>query len=162
MKKPFISFVGHSGCGKTSIIIGLISHLRKKGYKVGAVKHTHHNFSVDYPGKDSYRFYRAGAQRILIASDRKGVFIEYMNSIDSNFDFDKYFSDVDIVIGEGFKKKGIPKIEVVRKSVSADLLCPENDLMAVVSDFKIKGIKNFSFKDLSVLAEFLEETFLKR
>ncbi|PLX95439.1 MAG: molybdopterin-guanine dinucleotide biosynthesis protein B [Desulfuromonas sp.] len=136
---PAISFVAKSGTGKTTLLEQVLRELKSKGLKVGAIKHDAHRFDIDHPGKDSFRFTAAGADTMLISSPAKLALVKQHDAsppIDTIIA--TYFGDVDLVVTEGFKKSGLPKIEVHRAERSPTLLCRgENhdaSLLAVASD----------------------------
>lgn len=116
MYKSVISFVGSSGSGKTTLIEKVIKKLTEDGYKVGAIKHDAHRFEIDKPGKDSYRFKDAGALISTISSSEKIAFVKSHENLELTIEeiIVRYFSDVDIIITEGYKKSNVPKIEVYR------------------------------------------------
>ena len=134
-----VSFVAKSGTGKTTLLEKVISELKGRGYRVGVIKHDAHRFDIDHPGKDSHRLTAAGADTMLISSPEKlAVVKKHAASPPIEELIATYFGDVDIVLTEGFKKSGLPKIEVHRAERSPTLLCrgEENDptLVAVASD----------------------------
>lgn len=141
MMPPVVSVVAKSGTGKTTLLEKLITELKKRGYRVGAVKHDAHNFSIDHEGKDSWRLTQSGADIMLITSSEK---IAMVKRLPPNQEPDlidtlaNYTADVDIVLTEGFKRSTIPKIEVYRSQLSKRLICRgENHdpaLIAVASD----------------------------
>lgn len=112
-----IGFAGYSGAGKTTLIEQLIPLLQARGQRVSVLKHAHHRFDIDQPGKDSWRHRRAGAYEVLLASDQRWALLrEYpqpqqpeIHTLLAQFD-----ADVDWVLVEGFKEAQIPKIEVWR------------------------------------------------
>lgn len=134
-----ISFVAKSGTGKTTLLEKVISELKARGFKVGVIKHDAHRFDIDHPGKDSHRLTAAGADTMLISSPEKlAVVKKHAASPPIEELLATYFTDMDLVLTEGFKKSGLPKIEVHRAERSATLLCrgEEHDpsLLAVASD----------------------------
>ena len=138
-KPPIVSFIARSGTGKTTLVTALISELKARGYKVGAIKHDAHKFEIDHPGKDSYRFTESGADSMLISSNNKLAFVkQHQQTPEIDTLVSEYFADVDIVLVEGFKRLGLPKIEVHRKEHGAVLLCrgEKHDpaLLAVATD----------------------------
>lgn len=139
MTIPAVSFVAKSGTGKTTLLEQVISLLKERGYKVGVVKHDAHRFDIDHPGKDSYRLTAAGADTMLISSPEKLAMVKKHEAAPSIEELlETYFTDVDIVLTEGFKKSSLPKIELHRQERSCSLLCrgDEHDptLVAVASD----------------------------
>ena len=136
---PIIGIAGYSGSGKTTLVSRLIPLLRERGLRVGVLKHAHHNFSIDTPGKDSYQFRDAGANQVVVASKQRIAFVmersEYgePNLIESL----TYFADhtLDIVIVEGFKRQAFSKIEVRRSGLKHPLLVANDPhIIAVATD----------------------------
>ena len=139
MNVKAVSFVAKSGTGKTTLLEKVIVELKGRGLKVGVIKHDAHRFDIDHPGKDSHRFTAAGADTMLISSPAKlAVVKQHEVSPPIEELLETYFPDVDLVLTEGFKKSGLPKIEVHRKGKNKALICrgEVNDpsLLAVASD----------------------------
>lgn len=156
-----VAVVGRSGSGKTTLIERLIPELRRRGKRVGAVKHTHHAFDFDPQGKDSWRLYHAGAQVVAFSSSAQ---LAVMRRLDTEIALEeviaRYLGDVDFVLVEGYKELPLPKIEVVRPG--ADLLCREDQLLAVVGDDRAGlRIPAFSPDDVEGLVGLLEASVLK-
>ena len=156
-----ISIVGRSQSGKTTLIEKLIPALKRRGYKIGTIKHSHHIFDFDKTGKDSWRHKDAGAETVIIASPGKIAMVknDYLESLDG---LQRFFDDLDLIITEGYKKEDKPKIEVVRAARHADVLL-ENDkhLVAVVSDVELQlNVPVFDLEDVDRLADFIEEKYL--
>ncbi len=134
-----VSFIAKSGTGKTTLLEKVISELKQRGYRVGVIKHDAHRFEIDHPGKDSHRLTAAGADTMLITSPQKLALIKQHDESPPIEELvGTYFGDVDIILTEGFKKSGLPKIEIHRSERSPTLLCrgAEHDstLIAVASD----------------------------
>jgi len=134
-----VSFVAKSGTGKTTLLEKVIIELKKHGLRVGVIKHDAHKFDIDHPGKDSHRLTAAGADTMLISSSAKlAVVKQHEASPPIEEMLNTYFPDVDLVLTEGFKKSGLPKIEVHRKQHNESLLCRgkvhDPSLLAVASD----------------------------
>lgn len=128
---------GWSGSGKTTLMTLLIPELRRRGLSVATIKHAHHSFDVDQPGKDSYRHREAGAQEILISSSRRWVVIHEHTAEDepSLAELIGKLSPADIVLIEGWKRESYPKLEVFRPSVGKAPLWPDDSsVVAVASD----------------------------
>jgi molybdopterin-guanine dinucleotide biosynthesis protein MobB len=140
MKKPYaIAIVGNSGAGKTTLLERLIPALKEKGLRVGGIKHDAHRFDIDHPGKDSHRLTAAGADTMMITSaDKLAMVKRHAGSPPSEELIERYFSDMDLVLVEGFRGSSLPKIEVHRKAFRSTLICrgERNDpgLAAVASD----------------------------
>lgn len=162
-----VSFVAKSGTGKTTLLEKVITRLKERGYRVGVIKHDAHRFDIDHPGKDSYRLTAAGADTMLISSPEKLALIKkHAESPPIEELLSTYFSDMDIVLTEGFKKSSLPKIEVHRKERSATLLCrgEEHDqtLVAIASDEQLTlDVPLLDLNNPDMVAEFIESRFLK-
>jgi molybdopterin-guanine dinucleotide biosynthesis protein B/molybdopterin-guanine dinucleotide biosynthesis protein len=133
------SFVSKSGTGKTTLLEAVIAELKRRGRKVGVIKHDAHRFDIDHPGKDSHRLTQAGADIMLISSPEKLAMIKQQEDpLGVEELVARYFGEMEIVLTEGFKKSGLPKIEVHRRERSATLLCRggehDSTLVAVASD----------------------------
>ena len=158
----FICIVGRSQSGKTTLIEKLIPAIKNRGYKIGTIKHSHHVFDFDKSGKDSWRHKDAGADTVIIASPGKIAMVknDHQGTLDSLEDF---FSDLDLVITEGYKGALKPKIEVVRAARHSDvLLRDDSHLCAVVTDADLViDLPIFGLEDIDRIADFIEEKFLK-
>ncbi|HEY6871855.1 MAG TPA: molybdopterin-guanine dinucleotide biosynthesis protein B [Geobacteraceae bacterium] len=161
-----VSFVAKSGTGKTTLLEKVITELKGRGWRVGAIKHDAHRFDIDHPGKDSHRMTAAGADTMLISSPEKLALVKKHETPPAIGELiATYFADVDIVLTEGFKKSDLPKIEVHRKERSSTLLCrgEENDpgLIAVASDEPLQlDVPVFDINDAASVAGFIERRFL--
>ena len=134
-------FAGWSGSGKTTLIEKLIPRFVKRSLRVSLIKHAHHSFDVDYPGKDSYRHRHAGATEVLVTSSRRWVMMhELRGAQEPAFEEQiKHFSPCDLLIVEGYKFAPIPKLEVWRAETGEALLHPNDPhIVAVASDVKVE------------------------
>jgi molybdopterin-guanine dinucleotide biosynthesis protein MobB len=137
--RPVLGFAAFSGTGKTTLLEKLIPQLSEQGIRVSMVKHAHHEFDIDKPGKDSYRLRKAGAHQMLVASSRRMALITE-NATPQEPRLDELITrldleHIDLVLVEGFKQVAIPKIELHRKALGKTLLYPEDpDIIAVASD----------------------------
>ncbi|MBI1920631.1 MAG: bifunctional molybdenum cofactor guanylyltransferase MobA/molybdopterin-guanine dinucleotide biosynthesis adaptor protein MobB [Geobacter sp.] len=162
-----LSFVAKSGTGKTTLLEKVISELKGRGYRIGAIKHDAHRFDIDHPGKDSHRLAAAGADTMLISSPEKLALVKkHAEAPPIEELLATYFGDVDIVLTEGFKKSGLPKIELHRKERSPTLICrgEEHDpsLIAVASDEPLElDVPVLDLNDPSAVADFVEKRFLR-
>ncbi len=132
-----IGLAGWSGAGKTALVARLIPELNRRGYSVSTLKHAHHDFDVDKPGKDSFVHRAAGAHEVLIASARRLALIREFRSAPepSLADLLTMLAPVDLVLIEGFKREAHAKIEIRRAAVGKPWLHPEDpNIVAVVSD----------------------------
>lgn len=137
---PIVAFVAASGTGKTTLLEQLIPLLRAHDLRIATIKHTHHEFDIDQPGKDSYRHRAAGAQQVLVASRRRWALItehpdgrpepqlaELLTALDHDA--------LDLILVEGFKHEDVPKIELLRPSLGKPALYPHDQgIIAVASD----------------------------
>jgi molybdopterin-guanine dinucleotide biosynthesis adapter protein len=158
---PIISVVGKSDSGKTTVLEKLIPALIDHGLTVGTIKHDAHDFEMDRPGKDTYRHFQAGANRVMIAAAHKFALIQRTEGGAMSLDdmVDRFFSDVDLVLTEGYKSGNKPKIEVFRSGIHTAPLCStDNTLIAMVSDVPFPErpeIPLFSPSDISEIADFI-------
>jgi molybdopterin-guanine dinucleotide biosynthesis protein B len=141
-RKPVLGFAAFSGTGKTTLLIRLIPFLEQRGVRVALIKHAHHDFDVDKPGKDSYELRKAGARQVLVASERRSALITEnawpetprLESLVDRLALDA----IDLVLVEGFRHVPFPKIELHRPSLKHPLLCREDDsIVAVAMDFPV-------------------------
>jgi molybdopterin-guanine dinucleotide biosynthesis adapter protein len=142
---PVVGFVAPSGTGKTTLVRQVVALLSDRGLRVGYLKHAHHRFDLDIPGKDSYEVRAAGAQQTLLASKtRWALQVENpskgedpdLNRMLSLFDMER----LDLVLVEGFKHAIYPKIEVHRPALGQAPLYPDDpNIIAVATDAPIEG-----------------------
>lgn len=139
---PILGFAAFSGTGKTTLLTRLLPLLTGGGLRVGMIKHAHHSFDIDKPGKDSYELRKAGASRILVASGQRRALIEEMPSPSEPHLNDLLRTvrqdDLDLILIEGFKHERFPKIELHRPELGHRLLFPTDDsILAVATDAKL-------------------------
>lgn len=136
---PVLGFAAYSGTGKTTLLVKLIPLLRDQGVRVALIKHAHHDFDIDIPGKDSYRLRKAGADQVLVASDKRLALIKeivantdpQLDELINELDLDK----VELVLVEGFRHVPFPKIELHRPSSGKEFIFPhDSNVIAVASD----------------------------
>jgi len=133
-----IGLAGWSGAGKTTLIVKLIPLFLSRGLTISTVKHAHHSFDVDQPGKDSYAHRQAGAREVLIASNRRFALMHESGDAlsPSLAELLRKLSPVDLVIVEGFKRECHSKIEVHRKENGKPFLFPQDaSIRGLVSDY---------------------------
>jgi molybdopterin-guanine dinucleotide biosynthesis protein B len=129
--------VGWSGSGKTTLLIRLLPVLISRGLTVSTMKHGHHRFDVDSPGKDSYRHRDAGATEVLVASSRRWALMhELRDSPEPSMEnLVRHMTPVDLLLVEGYKAAGHDKLEVHREAVNEDPIFPgDSTIVAVASD----------------------------
>ena len=152
--------VGWSGSGKTTLVTKLLPELIGRGYSVSTMKHTHHNFDIDKKGKDSYEHRAAGATEVLLTGAKRWALLHENReapepAID---DLLARMGDVDLVLIEGFKSHGHPKMEVHRPEVGKPLLCTDDPaIVAVVSDARLEGVDLpvIDLDDVTAIADFI-------
>lgn len=136
---PVIGFAAYSGTGKTTLLVKLLPLMKLQGLRVAMIKHTHHDFDVDKPGKDSYELRKAGANQVLLASDKRSALLtEYeeqaepkIGELIRKLDYE----NLDLVMVEGFRHLSFPKIELHRPATGKPLLFPEDkSIIAVAAD----------------------------
>jgi len=167
-KSSVISIVAtKSNTGKTTLIEALITIFKDRGYSVGILKHDAHKFEIDKQGKDSYRFTKAGADKMIISSKEKLALIERVREEKSIDEILSMFGKMDLIIIEGFKNNKYPKIEVHRKEIDSRLLCndekfDENTFLAVATDEKLNlNIPELNINDTNKIADFIESKIIK-
>jgi len=161
-----IGFCGYSGSGKTTLVEQLIARLKLAGQRVSVVKHAHHDFDIDHPGKDSFRHREAGAFEVLIASDRRLAKIrEYELRADPTVhQLIAELYDCDWVLVEGFKHADVPKIEVWRQAGGAAPVYPDDPFVVAVATDQPgalpvpTGRPVFDMADAAALTSFLTDT----
>ena len=118
-----IGFAGYSGSGKTSLIEQVIPALTQRGLKVSVLKHAHHSFDIDQPGKDSFRHREAGASEVMLVSEKRWVIMHEARgkSEPTMEEMLARFEDCDVVLVEGYKFGALPKIEVYRGQFSKEM-----------------------------------------
>jgi molybdopterin-guanine dinucleotide biosynthesis adapter protein len=137
-----IGFAGWSGAGKTTLIARLIPELNRRGFSVSTIKHAHHNFDLDQPGKDSYEHRAAGAEEVLVASANRVALMRELRGAPepSLTELLRLLKNVDLVLVEGFKRDPLPKIEVFRAANGKPPLYPDDgNIVALISDVVPSG-----------------------
>jgi molybdopterin-guanine dinucleotide biosynthesis protein B len=138
-----IGLAGWSGAGKTTLLEKLIPELVGRGFSVSTLKHAHHNFDVDRPGKDSWVHRQAGATEVLISSGKRFALMHELRGAPEPAlgELLTRLSPVDLVIVEGFKRDRHPKIEVWRRANGKSFLHPDDPaIVAVAADERLEGV----------------------
>jgi molybdopterin-guanine dinucleotide biosynthesis adapter protein len=152
-----IGFAGWSGAGKTALIVRLIPELNRRGLSVSTIKHAHHNFDLDQPGKDSYEHRAAGAEEVLVASGNRVALMRELRGAPepSLAELLRLLKNVDLVLVEGFKRDPLPKIEVFRGANGKPPLYPEDaNIVALISDAVPSGrLPHASIDDIAAAAD---------
>jgi molybdopterin-guanine dinucleotide biosynthesis adapter protein len=135
--KKVFGFAGWSGSGKTTLVEQVIAHLKSQGVRVSLIKHAHHDFDIDQPGKDSFRHRAAGACEVLITSTTRYALMRELRG-DPELTFEQsiaLLSPCDLVLIEGFKRAPIPKMEIWRAEVGKPILFPTDpNIVAIATD----------------------------
>ncbi|MFQ5660281.1 MAG: molybdopterin-guanine dinucleotide biosynthesis protein B [Gammaproteobacteria bacterium] len=164
---PLIGIAAYSGTGKTTLLTRLISIFKERGLRVGIIKHAHHTFEIDYPGKDSYELRKAGASQVLIGSSKRWALM-----VDAETDADKQLQhhishldldSLDLILVEGFKPEAIPKIELNRADLGKPLLFPDDEtIIAIATDSELNIPTSLPVLDLNKprqIAEFIIDRY---
>ncbi len=161
---PVLSIIGKSNSGKTTLIEKLIPVLKSRGYRIGVIKHTHHTIETDSEHKDSRRHQKAGAETVVIASKDQIALVKQHPS-NRLADIEPYFSDMDLIITEGYKSENRPKIEVIRSATGKRPVFSNTNntgWIAFVSDLPPdSSLPCFQHNDIEEIADFIDNTFLK-
>ena len=161
--KPVLGFSAYSGTGKTTLLVKLLPLLKQRGIRVAMIKHAHHDFDIDKPGKDSYELRKAGAEQMLIASNQRWALmvenamgddpslVSLVNKLDH--------ATCDLVLVEGFRHLAFEKIELHRPSLGKDkIFCNDKNIIAVASDEPVdtQTLPLLDINDPETLADFIE------
>jgi molybdopterin-guanine dinucleotide biosynthesis adapter protein len=131
-----VGFAGYSGSGKTQLVERLIPALKMRGLRVSVVKHAHHDFDIDHPGKDTYRHREAGAFEVVVASDRRLALMrefELPARLNVHQLIAELYDGVDWVLVEGFKHSNLLKIEVWREASGKPARYPEDAFIVAIA-----------------------------
>ncbi|EGQ8053113.1 bifunctional molybdopterin-guanine dinucleotide biosynthesis adaptor protein MobB/molybdopterin molybdotransferase MoeA [Vibrio alginolyticus] len=158
---PILGFAAYSGTGKTTLLEALLPKLTEAGLHIGMLKHAHHNFDVDKPGKDSYRLRKAGASQMLIASRNRFALMTETPEAEAEFEYllTRFDEDMlDVVLVEGCKNIAFPKIELHREEVGKPWLYPNDEnIIAIASDGGEldSELPQMNINDLEAIAQFV-------
>lgn len=158
---PILGFAAYSGTGKTTLLEALLPKLTEAGLRIGILKHAHHNFDVDQPGKDSYRLRKAGASQMLIASRNRFALMTETPEAEAEFEYllTRFDEDnLDVVLVEGCKNIAFPKIELHREEVGKPWLYPHDEnIIAIASDSAEldSELPQMNINDLDAIAQFV-------
>jgi molybdopterin-guanine dinucleotide biosynthesis adapter protein len=163
-KIPVLALVAYSGSGKTTLLSQVLPLLKQQGLMVGMIKHCHHRFDIDQPGKDSYVLRKAGVDQMLVASNRRWALMTETPALDEEPDLDALLSQLDqksldLILLEGFKHACVPKIEVHRPLLGKPLLCTQDEqIIAVATDQPIslpRSVNLLNLNEPEQVAEFI-------
>lgn len=158
---PVLGIAAWSGAGKTTLLTRILPLLRDEGLRVGMLKHAHHEFDIDHPGKDSYELRKAGAGQVLVASDRRwALMVEapsaaHVSLWDMLARLDR--DTLDLILVEGFRHERFPKLELHRTALGKPLLFPDDDaIIALVSDTPVTTtLPQLDINDPAAVAAFI-------
>ena len=166
---PILGFAAFSGTGKTTLLEQIIPLLKQQGLRIALIKHSHHNFQIDQPGKDSFRLREAGASPVmLISSHRRAIITEFATAQEPKLDdqlilFDQ--SELDLILVEGFKAEAFPKIELHRATLNQPLLYPNDpNIIAIATDTALISSNSPTQLDINqpnIIATFILKQFLR-
>lgn len=158
---PVLGIAAWSGAGKTTLLTRLLPLLRARGLRVGMIKHAHHDFDIDHPGKDSYELRKAGAEQMLVASNQRWALM-----VEAPADGDASLWDMlarlergklDLVLVEGFRHERFPKLELHRAALGKPLLFPDDDaIIALACDTPVNTpLPRLDLGDPAAIAAFI-------
>ncbi|MDA0318698.1 MAG: molybdopterin-guanine dinucleotide biosynthesis protein B [Proteobacteria bacterium] len=151
---------GWKNSGKTGLMERLVAEFSARGFSVSTIKHAHHRFDVDHPGKDSFRHREAGAKEVLLASRNRFALMHELRD-DAEPTLEQLLAKlmpVDLVLIEGYKRDRHPKIEAHRKETGQDLIAPNDDTIRAVAsnDTLSLGKPVFDLDDTQAIADFIQ------
>jgi molybdopterin-guanine dinucleotide biosynthesis protein B len=155
-----LGLAGWSGAGKTTLLAELLPALVARGLRVSTVKHAHHSFDVDQPGKDSWVHRQAGATEVMVASAARWALMhEHRGAAEPSLaELLQRMTPVDLVLVEGFKREAHAKLEIYRALVGKPLMCTTDpSICGIVSDAPVPGVTlpRFAFEDIAGIADFI-------
>jgi len=152
--KPLLGFAAYSGTGKTTLLLKLIPELKQRNLRIAVIKHAHHNFDMDTPGKDSYELRKAGAVPMLICSSHRTV-ISIENEMEKAPELQEILNhipadSVDMILVEGFKKWPFSKIELHREIIGKPLMYPDDENIIALAHDNEKPLNNTELPQLDI------------
>lgn len=168
---PLLGFAAWSGTGKTTLLRALIPLLKGDGIRVAAIKHTHHNFDIDQPGKDSYALRKSGADQVLVASAKRWALINENSETQEEPNLQQLLPNLnhdqlDLILIEGFKHEPIPRIELHRSAVGKPLLYPDDPEIVAIAVANSENIEptipRLDLDNSDEIAHFIKTQLLHR
>ncbi len=153
---PILGFAAYSGTGKTTLLVKIIPLLKQAGFRVGVIKHAHHTFEIDQPGKDSFELRKAGAEQMLIGSKKRWALMVEEVEEDQEARLETYISrldqtQLDIILVEGFKPEAINKIELHRPSLGHPLIAASDESVIAIASDQALTTKHMPDRPLTLL-----------
>ncbi|HET8701531.1 MAG TPA: molybdopterin-guanine dinucleotide biosynthesis protein B [Nitrococcus sp.] len=173
VRRPIVGFAAWSGTGKTTLLRRIIPRLCKQGVRLAVIKHAHHGFEIDIPGKDSYEVRHAGASQVLVTSARRRALImeralEYDPCLEEEIEYLDQES-IDLILVEGFRHARLPKIELRRRREQPGTgtpLAPEDPcIIAIATDFPEipdRTLPVFDLNDIESIVQFILNAIMGR
>lgn len=165
MTTPVFGVTGWKNSGKTTLVTRLVSEFTRRGLTVATVKHAHHAFDIDKPETDSFRHREAGAREVMIVSGARWALMHELRASEGEPPLEaalKHISPCDLILIEGYKREGHPKIEVRRQAISdkQHLAADDASILAVAADFPTDpaGRPSFDLDDVTGIADFIAST----
>lgn len=157
-----LGFAGWSGSGKTTLIEQIIPCLTARGLRVALIKHAHHDFDIDQPGKDSWRHRKAGATQVLVSSAQRWALMHELQGAPEPglAEHLARLSPCDLVLVEGFKREAIKKVEIHRPALGKPLLAPDDaHIVAIACDATVaSALPQLDLNQPRIIADFIVET----
>jgi molybdopterin-guanine dinucleotide biosynthesis protein B len=150
---------GWKNSGKTTLVVKLVTHLTQRGYTISTIKHAHHAFDIDHPGRDSFQHREAGASEVLVSSGNRWALIHELRN-ESEISLDAALSKltpVDLVLIEGYKLDKHPKLQVVRPQINSDLMTKSiPNIVAIASDQPVVSpVSVLDLNNVATIADFI-------
>jgi len=166
---PIVGFVARSGTGKTTLLCKILPLLKQRGLNIALIKHSHHKFDIDRPGKDSYQLREAGADQVLLASSRRWALMVEHQSVEDppslQYLLDQLdHSQLDLILVEGFKNESFHKIELHRSALDKNFFFPEDDnITAIATDTSLDAGYSITQLDINsplAVVDYLSNTVI--
>ena len=161
MTHPVFGVIGWKNSGKTTLMERLLEEFTRRGFSISAIKHAHHSFDVDHPGRDSYKFREAGARQVALVSPKRWALMHELRD-EEKPDFDEILTHIgpcDLVLVEGYKGGPHPKIEArsIRSLTQEPLSGDDPQILAVASDGETDtgALPGFDINDIAGIADFI-------
>jgi molybdopterin-guanine dinucleotide biosynthesis protein B len=161
VRLPVFGVIGWKNSGKTTLMARLVEEFTHRGFAVSAIKHAHHSFDIDHPGRDTYKLREAGARRVAIVSPRRWALMhELRDEVEPSFvDILRHIGDADLVLVEGYKGGPFPKIEArSARSRTREPLSETDPLIVAIAadeDIETGALPRYQINDIAGIADFI-------